>query len=339
MKITPTPFSTILVPPELPPLRQPPPPPPVPADNIFQSVIGEPARPSLAGVFTEVLPRILTIETSAVAATNGFGRLDVKIGADIGRFRDLMIPYLGQKDHTWWETGLDVLGANAWDFIGALGTLAGMAFGKDVSGTGFYRFLQDIDQHGFFGVRVNGWEWKDGNYGSTTNTLHGLPYALLGSGWMRMRGYSPEISLLTGLIANVFVHEMWFERYEQPKSIYDTALMNTLGAIFGAFSGCGMEVQLSLFTKEPTATFYVEDGGNRYTLSFEQQRDFFEEGVPIPERPVLPWDVELGASIKAADGLDIGLRLRLTTDPNEPDDPLRAITGIGLGASIHYRLP
>jgi hypothetical protein len=156
---------------------------------------------------------------------------------------------------------------------------------------------------------------------------------------MRMRGYSPEFALLTGMVANILVHEIFFERYEQPKSIYDMALMNTLGAIFGALPGCGMEAQFSMFTKEPTATFYAEDGsGNRYSIGFEQQRDFFEAGVPIEDRPVLPWHILVGAQFDTGRG-DIGVQMRLSTREDEASDPLRAISGLGLGVTFRYQMP
>lgn len=286
-----------------------------------------------------ILPRIFTAEASGVVTSDGFRRADLKLGVDLGKFRDLMTPYLASKDHAWWETTLDVIAANGWDIAGMVGTLISEAAGKDVSGSGFFRMRQDIRDRGLFNIRAEGFEWKDGNFGGTVNTLHGIPYSLLGSGYMRMRGYSPEFSLLTGMVANLLVHELFFERYEQPKSIYDMALMNTLGAIAGALPGCGMEVQQSLFTKQPTATFYVDDDDRRYSISFEQQKDFFEAGVPIEQRPVLPWHIELGASLKASDGLDVGLRLRLSTDENEATNVARAITGVGIGATIHYRIP
>ncbi|MCK6551576.1 hypothetical protein L6R52_37435 [Myxococcota bacterium] len=288
----------------------------------------------------EVLPRALSVELATSVSDRGFQRFDTRLGLDLGRLRDEVTPLLRRETRDLGTFAVDLAVAQAWDVVGGITEhLVMKALGKDVTYKGLNRFLEDTKQHGLFNLRWESLEWKDGNYGSTINTLHGVPFNLA-SGYFRARGYEPGVALLAGVVTNILVHETIFERWEQPKSIYDMFFMNTLGAIFGSFPGLGMEITMNPLNGNPASTFYGKDSaGNRYSVTFEQTRDYFAEGVPVADRPVIPWDIILGTHVRAADGLDVGVTVRLVANQTEKHDPLRGIHAVELGASLRYRLP
>jgi hypothetical protein len=210
--------------------------------------------------------------------------------------------------------------------------------GEDATWKGSHRLIRDLRERGLGAFRIEGMEWKDGNFASIVNLFHGVPFTL-SSGLLRARGYDPGVAMIGGIVSNL-VHEFVFEAWEQPKSLHDLVMMNMLGAIAGAFPELGMQIGANTKTGQPFTTFYGEDrDGHRWSVTFEQHRDYFAAGVPVEDRPVLPYDLVFGADLKVESGLDVSLDLRLLTDPNEKRNVLRSIRDVELSASVRWLIP
>ncbi|MBI4819263.1 MAG: hypothetical protein HY791_23530 [Deltaproteobacteria bacterium] len=284
----------------------------------------------------EIVPRVISTEVRVGTSADPRSR-DVTIGLDLGRLRNELAPHLHREKRNLGTLALDFALAQSWDAVGGVAehSLYKLA-GKDTRWKGLDRFVDEIKTNGPI-PRIDGFAWKDGNFGTWVNTLHGVPHTLA-SGYILARGYEPEVALAVGVLTNVVMHELVYENWEQPKSSYDMFFMNMMGAIFGAFPNLGMEVRYSPVTGQPTSLFYGKDNsGNRYSIAFEQHEDYGKLAKDL--RPVLPFDVHLGAKLNVAKGLEVGLDVALRTKRDELTRPFSAIDRVDIGASIRYQLP
>jgi hypothetical protein len=296
----------------------PPPPPPKPEDFVSRSL----ATP-FVDVWRESSPR-----------------RSLRAGFDFSKLSDNLAPSIERADRDLGTFAIDWLATGpAYDVLGYLIEAAKIEItGEDATWKGSHRLIRDLKERGLGAFRVEGMEWKDGNFASIVNLVHGVPFTL-SSGLLRARGYDPGVAMIGGIVSNL-VHEFVFEAWEQPKSLHDLVMMNMLGAIAGAFPELGMQIGFDADRGRPFTTFYGEsDNGDRYSVTFEQKRDFFAEGVPVEDRPVLPYDLIFGADLKVESGLNVALDLRLVTDPDEKTDPLHAIKDLEITASVRWLLP
>lgn len=210
--------------------------------------------------------------------------------------------------------------------------------GKDTTWNGARRFYETVGDRGINSFGWRGVDWRDGNFGTWQNTLHGVPF-YFASTFFRARGYSPLLSALGGVITGLVIHETIAECWEQPKSGHDF-VMNTLSALAGAIPGMGQEVQVSALTGQPTSRFYVEDKSlGRVFFAFEQVRNF--KGIEINQIPIRPWNFLFGVEVFASDTVSIGPQLNLLTDDKELNDFWRTfqLRRSSIGLAMKLRMP
>lgn len=284
--------------------------------------IGNESRPGTPESRTTTwltIRRSLAIEVISRFKSGDMGQTsaDLKFTLDLNPIRDALISSrIFERDTRNFGTYAVDLGLMAATeaVAGIIEYLILKESGQDTTWNGAQRLYDEVGRRGLGAFRWEGVGWRDGNFGTWQNTIHGVPF-YLASTFFRARGYSPVLSALGGIITGLVIHESLAEAWEQPKSGHDI-LMNSLSAIAGAIPGMGQEVQISALTGQPTSRFYVEDKSlGRVFFAFEQVRSF--TGIPVDQIPVRPWNFLLGFEAYAADWISIGPQLNLLTDESE----------------------
>jgi hypothetical protein len=242
---------------------------------------------------------------------------------DLGAFRDSLVEsdQLRLQRTSFGTFLLDLMAVQLFDFViqlsETMGLLPATFAGDEAAGLG--RTIRYFGDHGAAAFRVDSFSWRDSNFGSHINTIHGVPH-FLATSWFIARGYHPLIAALAGMINNVLLHEMMFEAWE-PLSAWDV-VVNSLGAISAAIPSVGNEVTWNPVTGCVVNRIYSDLGaGHRALVSLEQLHDYGDR--PLAERPVIPVDVGLGYELDSRWGR-VGVTYRMLTDATNTSDPLTA---------------
>lgn len=267
---------------------------------------------------------------------------DVAVSLDLKPGRDALINsgWLKREKRDLGTFAIDTGLGLTWDVVGGVLEYVILKLaGEDTQWQGMARLFSEVKERGIGAWRIDGIAWKDSNFASSVNLLHGFPF-FLHTSFLRARGYSELEAFIGGTIAQAVLHEFGYEPWEQGKSGHDL-LLNELGVIAGAFFHVGNQIEKSLFTGLLTNKFYYDDGPRRYSIGFEQIS--VAKGTPVEDMPVRPWNLRFGVEYtpNEAKWITLGAVVNLLTDQNNKTSffDTFSIGRTQVGLSCQVRVP
>lgn len=185
----------------------------------------------------------------------------------------------------------------------------------------------------FGGIEHNSLDvaWKDSNFGSPYFNVVGHPLAFFSmSAYFRhVRGYGQHASFIGGMLMNFLWETMW-ENIERPLSLHDL-VMNTLGAISGAYNGLGLAFGFDMLHIGNHAAYYTE-----FYAETSQTDRVFVRFYPVEEyalEPLVPWVLGLGF---AAAHEDLALEVSVNAIPSGEAESWEPTLGFSLQLGMTF---